>query len=240
MTEETKDKILKRLDEIEQKITEYFYLTEEEKKIIQIEQVKLDIPAHIKTIAVPTRWVNYKLEYFSNATYKYALTLRDSYPGDNWLRLRMWLFASIVFNEEKLDLATARIETVREEEDGFIHEHAYLTGKYVTFERTGEQSFILTKNQPETYVYRLILRDFVTYSSCWNDVKIVNMGNTISYKAICIAPLKELRLYMILPTRESTKISISHIVPGGDEYRDFIISWNNGDPTVVQEVENEV
>jgi len=232
---EREDKILQKLEELESKINEHFYMAEEEKKIIQIEQVRMKIPEQIKTIAIPRNWIDYKLEYFNSAQFKYALKINDAYPGDRWLYLDAWLYGEILFSEEKVDLGTAKIEKVCNEDQ----EDITVNGKYLTFERIGKDSWELTKNVPEAYMYRLVLKDFEIHA-CWNDVEIVDMGNTIAYKGICIAPMKELRLYMILPTHESTRIRIRHNVPGDpDRAEQYIITWNNGDPTVVQPVENK-
>ena len=230
MTEEIKNEILQKLNEIEQKLTEYFYVSQEEKKRINIERIEMEIPEHIKTLAIPHSWVDYKFYTFSNAPFKHMLKISSLHkPGDSWLYLNMWLHGEVLFNDEKeIDIGTAKIERICNDdyEDYSVH------GKYLTFERIEGNEWQLTKNAAEAYVYRLVLKNYVDW--CWNDTGKIEISNAFDYKVICIEPLRELRLYMILPTRETTKISIER----RSEYDDFVVSWNNGDPYIVKEIKN--
>jgi len=235
MSEEKKDEIIKRLDEIEQKISEYFYMSQEDKKRIDIESEYLDIPENIKTLAIPTMWTKYKFHYFNNPQFKYVLKI-DAYPGDNWISLHEFVHGEVVVNEKEVDLGTSKIKEFIDE----YQKDVTIEGKYLTFERNGKEWYI-TKNPPEAYVYRLVLKDFVAFGWCSNDIHEIDINNAFTYKAICIGPLKELRLYMVLPTRENTKIYIRHneaSIPL--PYGNFIVSWNNGDPIVVREIENKI
>jgi len=95
------DKILQRLNEIEQKLTDYFYASQEEKKRIDIERIEMKIPEHIKTLAIPRAWVDYKFYEFDKAPFKRMLKIKQGqYPGDSWLNLDTWLNGEVLFNDE--------------------------------------------------------------------------------------------------------------------------------------------
>ena len=227
------DKILEKLEEIDQKLTEYVYQQEEEKKRINIEDIRMPVPWNVRTLAIPLKWIKYEFHYFDNAPYRYVLKIDPSaFPGDGWLKLEAWLHGEVLIseNEKEVDLGTAKIKEICTEDQKDIT----IEGKYLTFEQTEGIEWKLTKNAAEAYVYRLVLKNYTDW--CVNDVGNIEISNAFDYKAICIEPLRELRLYMILPIRETTKISIEHQLG----YDDFIVSWNNGDPYVVKAIKNEV
>ena len=212
---------------------------ENKKKIVIIGPMEFEIPKQINVLAIPSRWIHYHTEYFDNETYKNAFIIDPAIPRDNWIKLKMYVGGSILFNEKE-DLGITMLTRESENEPHII----YLYGDYLAFERSGvnSEAWNLTKNTPEAFVYKLSLKDYVR-TSCEN-VEITDTANVIDYMALCFENVKDLRLYLILPTKDlilptnaNAMISIRRDI---DEKEDtYFIFWNNGAPKAMKVINDK-